>query len=88
VKELLPAAVEYYVGLVMLGRLIMHTAEPLLPEPTPFKAEIAIVKQEVKHYVMKSINSLILFGVRNSCLISGGSLLLYQFTRRAIKQTS
>jgi hypothetical protein len=28
------------------------------------------------------------FGVRKNCLISGRSLLLYQFTRRAIKLTA
>jgi hypothetical protein len=28
----------------------------------------------------RSINSLILFGIRKNCLISGRSLLLYQFT--------
>jgi hypothetical protein len=37
-------------------------------------------------YRLISINSLILFGMKN-CLISGRSLLLYHFTRRAIKLT-
>jgi hypothetical protein len=41
----------------------------------------------VKYYDLKSINLLILFGVRKNCLISGRGLLLYQFTRRGIKQT-
>jgi hypothetical protein len=40
---------------------------------------------EYEYYGVGSINSLILFGVRKSCLIIGRSLLLYQFTRRAIK---
>jgi hypothetical protein len=31
--------------------------------------------------------SLILFGIRKNCLNSGRSVLLYQFTERAIKQT-
>jgi hypothetical protein len=30
---------------------------------------------------------IILFGIRNNCLISGRSLLLYQFTKRVIKLT-
>jgi hypothetical protein len=30
----------------------------------------------------------ILFGIKKECLISGRSLLLYQFTRRAIKLTA
>jgi hypothetical protein len=34
-----------------------------------------------------SANSLIQFGIKKSCLISGGSLSLYQFTERVIKQT-
>jgi hypothetical protein len=44
-------------------------------------------KEEVKHYGLRSINSLILFGIRKNCLISGKSLLSYPFTRRAIKLT-
>jgi hypothetical protein len=36
-------------------------------------------------YGLRSINSLILYGIRKNCMISGRSLLLYQFTRRAIK---
>jgi hypothetical protein len=43
-------------------------------------------KHEVKHYGLRSINSLILFGIRKNCLISGWSLVLYHFTR-AIKLT-
>jgi hypothetical protein len=35
----------------------------------------------------RSIHSLILFGIRKNCLSSGRRLLLYQFTRRAIKLT-
>jgi hypothetical protein len=41
----------------------------------------------VKYYGLRSINSLILFGIRKNFLISGRSLLFYQFTRRAIKLT-
>jgi hypothetical protein len=36
---------------------------------------------------LRSINSLILFGIRKNSLISGRILLLYQFTRRMIKLT-
>jgi hypothetical protein len=35
----------------------------------------------------KFISYLILFGIRKNCLISGRSLLLYQFTSRVIKLT-
>jgi hypothetical protein len=31
--------------------------------------------------------TVILFGIRKNCLISGSSLLLYQFTKRVIKLT-
>jgi hypothetical protein len=40
-----------------------------------------------EHYVLGSINSLILFGIRKNNLNSGRHILLYQFTRRAIKRT-
>jgi hypothetical protein len=42
-------------------------------------------KKEVKYYGMRSINSLILFGIWKNCLINGRSILLCQFTIRAIK---
>jgi hypothetical protein len=32
-----------------------------------------------------SINSLILCGIKKNCLSSGRSILVYQFTRRAMK---
>jgi hypothetical protein len=41
----------------------------------------------VERYTLRSINSLILFGIRKNCPIGGRSLLLYQFTRRAMKLT-
>jgi hypothetical protein len=47
-----------------------------------------IFKQEMKDYSLRSINSLILFGVRNACLSSGRSPSLYQFRGRAIKLTA
>jgi hypothetical protein len=43
------------------------------------------LKQEMKHYCLRSINSLILFRIRKNCLINGRSLLLYQFTSGAMK---
>jgi hypothetical protein len=41
----------------------------------------------VKYYVLRYIHSLILFVTRNNCLSSGRSLLLYQYTKRAIELT-
>jgi hypothetical protein len=73
----------------------INTARPLLPNPSPFEIETAIAK--LKRYksttgieILRSkIHKLIkiLFGIRKNCLISGSSLLLYQFTRRVIKLT-
>jgi hypothetical protein len=33
-------------------------------------------------YGLRSVKSLILFGIRKNCLISGRNLLLYQFTSK------
>jgi hypothetical protein len=44
-------------------------------------------RQKAKSYSLRSTNSLILFGIMNNCLISGRSLLLYQFTKRVTKLT-
>jgi hypothetical protein len=38
--------------------------------------------------LLSVIHTLILFGIRKNCLISGRSLLLYQFTKRVIKLTN
>jgi hypothetical protein len=66
----------------------IHTPEPLVLDPSPFEVEITIAK--LKRYKspgsLRSIaHSLILFVIRKNCLISGRIVLLYQFTRRAIK---
>jgi hypothetical protein len=37
------------------------------------------------YYVLRYINSLIVFGIRKNCQSSGSDLLLYPFIRRAIK---
>jgi hypothetical protein len=44
-------------------------------------------QQDVKRYDLRFMNSLILPAVRKTCLTIGGSLLLYRFTKRAIKLT-
>jgi hypothetical protein len=44
-------------------------------------------RQGAKFYCLRSTNSLILFGIRKNCLISGRSLLVYQFTERVTKLT-
>jgi hypothetical protein len=45
-------------------------------------AELIQVGGEI---LLSAIHKLILFGIRKNCLISGKSLLLYQFTKRVIK---
>jgi hypothetical protein len=68
-------------------KIEIHTAEPLVPDPSSFEVEITIAKlkgincqlvfkfqQEAKHG-LRYINSLHLFGVRRNCLISRRSLL-------------
>lgn len=42
-------------------------------------------KEGEKHYVLRSINLLILFGIRKNCLSRAKSQLFYQFTKRVIK---
>jgi hypothetical protein len=88
-----------YMGLMVLSRL--HTYEPYVPDSSPSEVEFAIAKlkrykspgidqilAERFHYVLGSLNALILFGIRNNCFRSGTTLLLYQFTRRVIKPTA
>jgi hypothetical protein len=49
------------------------------------KRQQNLFEKDVKHHVVRSINSLILFAIRINFVISGSSLVIYQFTRRAIK---
>jgi hypothetical protein len=74
----------------------VHTAEPLVPGPNRLEVETAIAKlkkynspgsdQILAELIQAgSTNSLILFGIMKNCLLSGKSLLLYQFTKRGYK---
>jgi hypothetical protein len=76
----------------------VHTAEPLVPGPSRLEVAIAELKkykwtcsdeipaeliQVGGETLLSAIqNSLILFGLRKNCLISGRSLLLYKFTKK------
>ena len=69
----------------------IHTAEPLVPEPSALENEMAsekvkrhkslgidqipaeLIKAGVEQLVLRSINLLILFGIRRNCLSSGRS---------------
>jgi hypothetical protein len=75
----------------------IHTAEPLVPEPSSSEVEIAIeklkrykspctyqipaelIQAEGKHYVLRSTNLLIAFGIRKNCQRNGRNLLLYLY---------
>jgi hypothetical protein len=46
-----------------------------------------LFKLEVKYYILKSMRQLILFEIPKNCLISGRSILSYQFSRKVIKLT-
>jgi hypothetical protein len=81
--------------------LYKHTAETLVPDPSLFEFELAIemlIKIKLTGsdqilaelfqaggYNLRSIHSSVLFGIRKYFLFSGRSLLLYQFTRSAMK---
>jgi hypothetical protein len=83
----------------------IHTAEPLVPDPSDSEVEMAIEKLKrhrspgidqipaelVKaggQFIQKSINLLILFGIKMNCQNSGRSQSLYLFIRRVIKKTA
>jgi hypothetical protein len=50
------------------------------------KAQYNSLKQDVEQFSLRSINILILFGIRRNCLRNGRSRSLYLSIRRAIKQ--
>jgi hypothetical protein len=55
---------------------------PAVHNPTAMTA----MKQEVGQFVLRSINLLVLFGIKRNCLRSGRSQSLYLFIRMVIKQ--
>jgi hypothetical protein len=75
----------------------LHTAKPIVHEPSAFEVELAIEKLKsdksrqcslrrgVGQFVLRSINLLFWFGIRRNCLRSGRNRSLYLFIRRAIK---
>jgi len=81
----------------------IHTAEPLVTQPSAFEVELAIEKlrrqkspgsdqipaelrQGVEQFTLRSMNLLILFGIRRNCLKSGRRQSLYLSIRMMIKQ--
>jgi hypothetical protein len=70
----------------------IHTAEPLVPEPSLIEVEIAIGKLKsykspgTDHIPAELITNLfVVFGIRRNCHSSGRNLLLYQFIKRVIR---
>jgi len=76
----------------------LHTAEPLMLEPSAFEVQMAIVKPKrhkspgidqipAEQFALKSLNLLILFGIRRNCPRSGRSRSLYLLIRRMTQKT-
>jgi hypothetical protein len=74
----------------------VHMVEPLVPGPSCLEVEIAIAKlkkykspdsDQIPAELIQAGGSLIIFGIRKNYLISGRSILLYQFTKRLTKLT-
>jgi hypothetical protein len=81
----------------------VYMAEPLVPGQSRLKVEIAIAKlknykspgsDQIPAKLIQAGDKLLLsavhklFGIRKNCLISGRSLLLYQFTKNVTKLTA
>ena len=76
----------------------IHTAEPVVPDPSLLAVGLAIenyevtnnqqnlLRQGVEQFAMRSTNLLFLLGIWGNCLSSGRSRSLHLFTRRTIKQ--
>jgi hypothetical protein len=47
-----------------------------------------LTKAGVEQFAMRSMNLLILFGIRRNCLRSGMNLSLYRSVKRAVTQTA
>jgi len=74
----------------------IHTAGSLVPKPNAFEVEMAIEKlkrhkspgtdQIPAEFInsLRTINLLVLFGIRSNCLSSGKSRSLYLFIRRVM----
>jgi hypothetical protein len=78
-----------------VGLLELHTAESLVPEieiaiaelkkykpPSSYQIPAELIQAGGDHYCLQSTSSLTLFGIGKNCLISGWSLLLYQFMKK------
>jgi hypothetical protein len=71
------------VNKILKPRYEKHAAHNLCSPDFMFRVKIL----KAGGYGLRSISSLILFGIRKNYLIRGRGLLLYQFTRRTTKLT-
>jgi prolipoprotein diacylglyceryltransferase len=88
-------------GVHDVRQMDIHTAEPLVPEPSLVEVEIVIGKlkrhkslgtDQIPAKLIKAggeiyyeTNLLILYGIRRNCHSNGRNLLLYQFIKRVIR---
>jgi hypothetical protein len=61
-----PSLFEAEIAIAMLKKYKLQDSDQILAE---------LIQAKVKHYGLRSINSLILFGIRKNCLINGRSIL-------------
>jgi hypothetical protein len=64
--------------------------EKLKGQKSPVIVQIPaeLTKAVVEQFAVRSMNLLILFGIRRNCLRSGMNLSLYRSVRRAVTQTA
>jgi hypothetical protein len=76
-----------HLSVSVLLRLSSSKVVPKRKSPGSDQIPAELFQAGDERYGVRSVNSLILFEIRKNYLISGRSLLLYQFTRRMIKVT-
>jgi hypothetical protein len=100
VEETFLSVIEFTRGYNDVRQTEIRTAELLAPKPNAFEVEMAIEKvKDTNHQVLiksqqnlltvslRSINSLILFGIRRNCVSSGKGRSLYLFIGRVMTKT-
>jgi hypothetical protein len=93
-------------GIHDIRQMDIHTAEPLVPEPSLVEMDTAIgklksykspgtdqipaelIKQQVKHYVLRYTDLFVLYGIRRNCHSSGRNPLFYRCIKRVIRLTT
>jgi hypothetical protein len=68
-----------------MKKLLLHIVEKIQIDRFGSKILAELSPAGGETYVPRPVNVLILFGIRKNCLSNRRSVLLYQFTKRAIK---